>query len=98
MPITTYQIGEETFITNDKEINEWLPENYYVIKLEATRWVRKTKIFYGVVYDYAKTKEEYQIINFPSINKETSINTWVSKEVLLAFLMGLSNAIKYLDR
>jgi hypothetical protein len=95
MPITTYIQDKSVFITDDKDINEWLPKDYYVEKIFIPRlflglfW-REPLIKYQLLYDcYKDNGIEYQIINFYAPPEENSINTLVTKEVLLACLLGM---------
>ena len=88
MPMTTYKSDKNTFITDDKDINEYLLKNWYVEKREVKKRFKKPYYIYRLLYNYLGTDVEYQIINFWADKNSSSINTWVSKEVIMAFLMG----------
>lgn len=90
MPMTTYRSNKATFITDDKDINEWLPENYYVERIEIKRLFKKPFYLYRLLYDL---DWEYQIINFWGEGKN-SIHYLINKEVLMAFLAGLKGLIE----
>ncbi len=87
MPITTYISDKNTFI-NDKDINEYLPKDWYVEKREIKKRFKKPQYVYQLLYDFSDDSMEYQIINFWADKEHSSINLWVSKEIIIAFLMG----------
>lgn len=94
MPITTYRNNKNTFIS-DKDMNESLPKYWYVEKREVKKRFTKPYYLYQLLYDYwgngLGNSIEYQIINFWIDENDSSLKTWVSKEVIMAFLMGLLN-------
>jgi hypothetical protein len=52
-------------------------------------WRRKQVTLYGLLFDYAGTGIEYQIINFYRDGTDWSINTYVPAELIVAYLMGV---------
>lgn len=97
MPITTYRNDKSTFI-NDKDINEYLSKNWYVEKREIKKRFKKPYFVYQLLFDFSGDSMEYQIINFWADENNSSINTWVFKEIIMAFLMGLSDKDKNLSK
>jgi hypothetical protein len=88
MPITTYRSSSDAanFVRDDKDLNEWLTKGFYVEKRVIKRFLRRPVVLYQLLFDL---DGEYQIINFPPPNAgDDSINTWVPRQVILAYLIG----------
>lgn len=98
MPVTTYlshQERESWKQVKDKELNELLQEMRQIDK----GWLIETRLFVNKRFFKTETFERYslycdfgieaQIINFPPNTSEaSSINTVVSRDMIMSYLLG----------
>jgi hypothetical protein len=99
MPIVTYMSDSEREYWLSVHDDQYSPLLHELFETYGERWViihshirygflrRKTQTLYSLYKHVGLT--EYQVINFYRDNTAWSINTYVSKELIIAYIYGL---------
>lgn len=106
MPITTFYFDQEQKELQDKELNNVvknmslnLRSQFAVLETEITerKWFKtKKKYLYELLYKISGA--EYQIINFYVSDSDSSINTKVNADIIVAYLMATSQCENEIEK